>query len=270
MHRGSFAGVVGHRSQGRRARAPRIRVAVALVAACLSVVGGSLATASTDAPPRPRAVLFGDSLAVEVGPVWQFLLGADVETEVWAFGGTAPCDWFSKIEELVEHRRPDVVVFSFLGQGLTPCMRGPRGELTPTEIGAKYRRHAARATEIAQRYGAKVAWSAGPMPLAPPVWQPAVIAAYREVASTHPDTSYVDGNALFGPHGGYVHEAPCLPFERCDGPAGRNIVHSPDGTHFCPAPVPLDLFDGRCRLYSSGALRYAIELANPVVSALAG
>jgi len=251
----------------------RIRAAVIAVAVLGLAVGAPVALASPPPPPPPPpvALLIGDSLAIEAGPTWQFVLERNgLVPEVHTFGGTAPCDWTGPVEELVEERRPAVVVFSFVGTTFTPCTRGPRGEpLLPDELAARYRAAAQRNTELAGRFGATVVWTTGPVPATPPpgYWQ--IRAAYEDVARTHERTRYLDGDELIAPGGRYAQTQPCLFFEPC-GPAGQNLVRGPDGLHFCPvrAPSTGDVVDDGCRVYSSGATRYGIVLAKPVLEAL--
>ena len=82
------------------------------------------------------AVYLGDSMAVETTdelkaalPGWRVVPRN--------FGGTAPCDWadVDAIAELVAETRADVVVFSFIGNSITPCTRHRSG----TELLGAYR-----------------------------------------------------------------------------------------------------------------------------------
>lgn len=249
----------------------RVRAVIA-VATLVVAFGAPAALASRPAPPpKPAALLIGDSLTVEAGPMWKLILGhRGVVPEQHSFGGTAPCDWFGDIESTVATLRPAVVVFSFVGTTLTPCTRGSHGEpLLPDALAARYHADAERATELAGRFGATVVWTTGPVPATPlpGYWQ--IRAAFEDVARTHSRTRYVDGDELIAPHGMYAETQPCLFFEPCEA-AGQNRVRAPDGIHFCPlsVPSPVEQIDGRCRVYSSGATRYGIVLANPVLRAL--
>lgn len=251
----------------------RNRLVSVLAAAALAVaVGAPLARATAPAPP-PVALLIGDSLTVEAGPTWQRILrDHGVVPEQHSFGGTAPCDWFDDIASTVERLRPVIVELSFIGTTFTQCTRGSHGEpLLPDDLAARYHAHAERATELAGRFGATVVWTNGPIPLAPPPGYRQIRAAFEDVARTHERTRYVDGNELIAPYGIYAHTQPCLFFEPCQA-AGQNIVRAPDGIHFCPlrAPSALDLVDSSCRTYSSGATRFAIVLATPVLEAVRG
>ena len=82
--------------------------------------------------------------------------------------------------------------------------------------------------------------------------------------------TYVDaGRAVEGSGETFTWTLPCLPIELCTGPAvaGRrtNVVRSPDGVHFCL--VGIDNAPG-CGEYSSGAFRFALAMATPVIKVL--
>lgn len=247
----------------------RIRAIIAMV---LLAAAAAMPLARA-APPqqRPlRAVVWGDSLANESAPLTRFLLGLEgVESEVHAIGGAAVCDWFADIGETVERLRPDVVVFASVGNALRPCLGGPFGmPRTPDGVAAKYYADADFATRLAQRHGAAVFWTAGPVARTPPAWYSQVVDGFKRIADRYPRTAYVDGNRLFAPGGVYSHTMPCLPFEPCTGPTGQNVVRAPDGTHFCPVGLPVGLPGMACGVHSSGSWRYAIVLADPVVTTL--
>jgi hypothetical protein len=58
-----------------------------------------------------------------------------------------------------------------------------------------------------------------------------------------------------------------LSFEPCTGPAGTNVVRSPDGVHFCPdGHTKIEGAYIVCDVYSSGAFRFAMAM---LASALA-
>jgi hypothetical protein len=78
----------------------------------------------------------------------------------------------------------------------------------------------------------------------------------------------VDGGSLLRRHDTkeYTRTRPCLPFEGlihgCDA-RHRIVVRNPDGGHFCPVSDFVD-----CPVYSSGAWRFARNLAKGPVSDL--
>jgi hypothetical protein len=78
--------------------------------------------------PAPAAaadevVLLGDSLAQEASPYLERELG-DTPLHEQYWGGTAPCDWLGKD---LHARAGSVVVISFTGNALTPCMEDEDG-----------------------------------------------------------------------------------------------------------------------------------------------
>ena len=73
-----------------------------------------------------RVGLFGDSLAVQSEPYFNFLLQASGKATVsdFAYGGTAACDWLPKMLEYARTQHPRAVVFEFVGNAFTSCMAG--------------------------------------------------------------------------------------------------------------------------------------------------
>ena len=73
-----------------------------------------------------RIGLFGDSLAVESEPHFNFLLQAGGKATVsdFAYGGTAACDWLPKMRDYARAEHPRAVVFEFVGNTFTSCMAG--------------------------------------------------------------------------------------------------------------------------------------------------
>ncbi len=87
---------------------------------------------------------------------------------------------------------------------------------------------------------------------------------YRDVAAAHPRIQYADAGVAISPDGKFIATQRCLPFElripqardACGAADGTITVRGSDG-HFCPTPTTGSL---ECSTYSSGALRYAINL----------
>jgi hypothetical protein len=87
------------------------------------------------APPCPSAAsekqtirvgLFGDSLAVQSEPYFNFIVQAGARADVtdFSYGGTAACDWLSKMRKYARTEHPQAVVFEFIGNTFTACMKG--------------------------------------------------------------------------------------------------------------------------------------------------
>lgn len=244
-----------------RAALRRIVAYVAVVAAsALFVV--SCSSSQTGYPPR--VAKFGDSLSFEAEPYYKSLVEAAGETELSynTFGGTAICDWLSKMREVESDFHPVAVQLQFSGNALTPCMHGyTAGSQAYYE---KYRADTQAAIQIfpdAHIYliGAPITKSEE----ANPNWD-TLNSQYAQIAADDPrHVTYVDaGAAVEGPGRTFVQTLPCLPVEPCIGPVvdgvPSNTIRSPDGVHFCPEKNGDENgVIGGCPIYSSGAYRYA-------------
>jgi hypothetical protein len=203
-----------------------------------------------------RVVLVGDSLAQEASPFVQFLTAPKrFVPKYW--GGTAPCDWV-KVD--LEATRSTVVVITFTGNSLTPCMEdGQGGHLAHAALIERYRIDLATLLDRARRAGARVVL----------VGQPAhaefkaqddivdgIDAIYREFAGMFDNVSFVDaGAAVEDADGSYTDRLPCGSFDPQCGDDGQVAVRG-DGIHFCPEPGIQP-----CPVWSSGALRYALAIS---------
>lgn len=233
-----------------------VAASIALVA---GVVPAHADSSAAFAPIRPQAkpgrvVMLGDSLAHEVSGVVQFLTAPrPVTPKFW--GGTAPCDW---LDVDLEADRSAVVVVSFTGNSLTPCMAdGNGGYLRGEALVARYR---ADLTVLVDRIRAAGAWA---LVVGQPLRDPSfgadaevdgINAVYRELAR-RPYVSFVDAGGFVERDGAYTDRLPCAPIEPVCGPDGQNIVRG-DGVHFCPTPGP----PGACDEWSSGALRFGLVI----------
>ena len=85
---------------------------------------------SREAPQQQtvRIGLFGDSLAVQSEPYFNLLVEAGGKAKVtdFSYGGTAACDWVSKMEKYARTEHPQAAVFEFIGNTFTACMKGCR------------------------------------------------------------------------------------------------------------------------------------------------
>ena len=61
-------------------------------------------------------------------PYFNFLVQAGGKAKVtdFSYGGTAACDWISKMERYARTQHPQAVVFEFIGNTFTACMKGCR------------------------------------------------------------------------------------------------------------------------------------------------
>ena len=238
------------------------RRAVALVAAILPILALAPVAEARSAGPAPRPssratniVLLGDSLAHEVSGVVQFLSAPKpVIPKFW--GGTAPCDWLGVD---LRANRSTVVVVSFTGNSLTPCMSdGAGGYLRGDALVERYRADLTVLVDTARASGARVLLVGQPL-RAPSFEADAEVeginAVYRELAQRR-YVSFVDAGGFVELNGAFTDRLPCAPIEPACGDDGQNIVRG-DGVHFCPIPGP----PGSCEVWSSGALRFGMVIA---------
>lgn len=239
----------------------RIRGSVAAIVACVLFGTASGCASSTSLKSATTVVFVGDSLAVEAAPYLPALLQERTLVPK-VFGGTAPCDWLGADLGIQAN---SVVVFSFIGNALTPCMAdGPGAFLAGQAIVEKYRTDLVVLIAQAQSAGARVLLVGQPKrgdPVRPDELETGLAALYNELATD--DVAFVDaGAAVENPDGTFAHELPCLPGElECDA-SGSNVVRSDDGVHFCPGITPM----GECPAWSSGAFRFATAIADAIVN----
>ena len=241
---------------------------VGLALASLSVL---FASCSTSTPTE--IALFGDSLSWEAQPYYDELLhaGNDIAHVYDSHGGTAICDWFTRMHEVESQYHPKSVELEFSGNNLTPCMEGL--ELYSQPYYEKYRVDTLTAIDIFVSGGAHVYLIGAPITRAQqsvPNWQ-TLNSQYAKVASADPrHVTYLDaGTAVEGPAHAYTDTLPCLTHEPCSGlivnGIASNVVRSADGVHFCPTEEGNDAgVIGGCPVYSSGAYRYAKAMADPL------
>jgi hypothetical protein len=241
--------------------------AAGLALAAVSVLFASCTTGSTPT----EVALFGDSLSWEAQPYYDELIhaGKEIVHTYDSHGGTAICDWFSRMHEVESQLDPKAVELEFSGNNLTPCMEDL--ELYSQQYYEKYKADTLTAIDIFVSGGAHVYLIGAPITRTQesvPDWQ-ALNMQYAAIASDDPrHVTYVDaGTAVEGPAHAYTETLPCLTHEQCNGPIvngiASNVVRSADGVHFCPTEVANDAgVIGGCSVYSSGAYRYAAAMVD--------
>jgi hypothetical protein len=92
----------------------------------------TIATPPVDPQPRvpEHALYVGDSIAWQTSGTLQELL-PDTEFDTLVYGGTAPCDWVSAVNNYPHE--VDVVLFSFMGNNLTEATGHATGEALLTQ-----------------------------------------------------------------------------------------------------------------------------------------
>jgi hypothetical protein len=258
------------------------QTAVTLVVATVALV--ALATASGPAvidaaPAKPfevrlsvpshgpdRVVLFGDSLAWEAADdlIDRFAGDDRIELRQRTFGGTALCDWFTELDEVLEKWRPRLVVAAFSGNNLTPCMDGYE---EGAAYAAKYLADARHYAATAEAHGARVLFVSPPARRdAPGLGHPAQV-AYAQVSTESPrSASWVYGGRDVTPGDVYTDVLPCGPGDACVDDGLVSVRH-PDGLHFCPSGTPVTP-GARCDVDSPGARRFALTIADAIRDAL--
>jgi hypothetical protein len=204
-----------------------------------------------------RLVLIGDSLALETSEPIKFLT-APKEFIPRFFGGTAPCDW---VDDDIQANSASVVVISFTGNSLTPCMSdGAGGFLDHEAFAAEYRGDLQVLITRARRAGARVVLVGQPERAAHFNHHERVTAIngmLKEFASQWEYVSFVDaGAAVETADGHYAERLACNEFDTDCAADGTTAVRG-DGVHFCPVPGAFP-----CPVYSSGALRFAMAISN--------
>ena len=244
----------------RRGVERRLAVHPASLTVLVTIAAMTACSSSAKAPAPTNVVFVGDSLAEQAAPYLAPLLGTKALVPQF-FGGTAPCDWLDKDLQI---NSGSVVVISFTGDSLSPCMAdGAGGQLAGQAIVDKYRTDVKALVDQARGAGARA------LLVGQPVHEDAasteivdgINAFYSELGKDNKNVRFVDaGAAVELPDGTFAHSLPCLAGEaECD-PSGNNVVRSDDGLHFCPGTPPA----GPCPEYSSGAFRFASAIAAAV------
>jgi hypothetical protein len=234
----------------------RFAVTAVLVALGVSVLG---ACGDDD----PRVYVFGDSLVNQGSPyIKETLENRGFDAKIDSLAGTATCDWFQNIERARENYEPDVVVMSFSGNALGPCMLHPDGSaLSNEEYLAKYRADTERAIAA---FGDETPMYLVGAPVSR-AGDDRVFRIYQALVDEFDNVRFVDGGKYVTPDHKFAATLPCLRGERCTGPTVNGVQHNevraPDGAHFCPS----ERGPGRrCAVYSSGAFRFARAIAEAV------
>jgi hypothetical protein len=252
------------RPKYRRRRALRSTITAALLGAGL-VAGSALDLGGASVAPaalKPTIIIYGDSLADQVRPDFNFyvgLSGANVVDHI--FPGTAPCDWTQQMQtDAATH--PAAVVMEFSGNPFG-CMSYPPG----TAI--YYTQYEQQVTQEAQMFtaaGSHVFLIGTPMNYRQVTsgdrsWDH-LVEIYAQIAASNPGVTFVNAAASIELNGAFAWEMPCLSFETgpdC-GPGRLNIVRQSDGFHLCPLQDAHD----QCLVYASGEVRYGLAMAAPV------
>jgi hypothetical protein len=247
-----------------------------MASGCGTTPAGRRSTTTSPAPSvaarggRFSVVLFGDSLSAQAAPYFDWLIdvsGATASNHV--FGGTAVCDWLPTMRQ-VAATHPEAAVLEFSGNTFTSCMAGCSPETSSAVT--KYCSDLSTAIDAFVAAGTRVFLIGTPISYTAwidhdPHWDDLNQAVAALAAHDSPDVTFVNaGLAVEGPNGAFTWTLPCLGSEPCDGPivAGvrSNVVRAPDGAHLCAPVAGIGL---GCSGYGSGAFRFALAMAAPVI-----
>jgi hypothetical protein len=233
-----------------------------------TTVAAATPAAATQTPQAmPHVIIYGDSLVTQAEPYLQIVSRAlGLEVEARAIGGTAPCDFVPRIQEDIAAKRIDLAVWAFSGNSVGSCMLGADGKPVGGQaMFDRYHDDTEQAIEAAEAANVPFVLASPPAPHLPgDVWEQ-LDSVYRLLAASHPRIQYADAGVAISPVGEFVDTQRCLPFEQripqareaCDAADGVITVRGSDG-HFCPVSTTTGSLE--CTTYSSGAMRYAINL----------
>src|SRR4051794_9031338 len=89
-------------------------------AALLVLAGLVIAVSSGDEHAPKRVALFGDSLTFESATYWDTMMNASgrYDAQQVSVPGIAICDLFPEMEDVRDHKHPDIVAFQFVGNDI--------------------------------------------------------------------------------------------------------------------------------------------------------
>jgi lysophospholipase L1-like esterase len=181
--------------------------------------------------------LVGDSFLDQSHP--QFLELAerrDLNARVYAYGGTSICGWQDELHKLAK-REPDVLVLSFAGNDLQPCIN-PTGETRdPETVAADYGQDINGVVDQFRASGTEI-YVVDPPPIRDPQFEAnaeAMREMYRDVSIDHPRVQVIDTEPRLGPDGQFHAALPCQSGDQDCRADGTVVLRQDDGIHLTPA-----------------------------------
>ena len=237
------------------------------VAAPQAKLSGSAVNPAPAAPAHETVDLFGDSLGYQAEPYLDMFFAETGNYTVSnnTYGGTATCDWLSKMATAAAED-PQAAVLVFSGNAFTPCMGGVA--LRSPQYYDLYTTDTEKAIGIFSAVGAHVFLVGTPIDQSSVAGWDRLDDIYRQLAQANPlAVTYVDaGAAVESPSGGFTWDLPCMNIEPSCSANGTNVVRSPDGIHFCPDGTPSTRgVTGPCDEYSPGAFRFALAVVSAIM-----
>jgi hypothetical protein len=206
-------------------------VVVALFAAAIFVL-----SRGDERADQPDVVLVGDSFAQQSADQFlSFARGEGLHAEVFAFGGSSICSWERQLTELVE-REPKVLVLSFAGNDVHPCMNPDSiPNRSPEEVADLYRDQLDVVARQYREAGSRI-YVVAPPPVKEALFEgyaAAMRQMYADYAEDHPEITVVETFEGLGPDGEYHKSLPCEEGEPC-GPDGMVVLRQDDDIHLTP------------------------------------
>ncbi len=244
-------------------RRPRI----APVALALAVAMATLALSACE-PPKPRVVIFGDSLTIEAkgsGDAASILSASNVDWSGVKFM-TSPCNGLTYARKLTYV--PDVVVINYSGNRGSfqeNCMAGEQG----AALAARYRRDVQALIDRYRNGTTKVVVVGAPTRRPTMADDNLVFDALRDLAADPANqVGFYDGGRFLTPDRTLTtRAATCLSPRETGARCGtskdpkKNYIRDVDHNHLCPTGGTLG---GTCSMYSSGAVRLSLNLRDGI------
>jgi lysophospholipase L1-like esterase len=224
---------------GRRAALAWIVVGVAVATVAGFAVVRCRSSAESSGDDLDIAVV-GDSFMEQSATQFVGLAGEQGRSaEVDAFGGLAACDRKEALEGFARSE-PDVLIMSFAGNDITPCMLRTQAPSSAAETAEEYREDLDRLVDdfLATSPETRV-YVVPPPPVQVPEYEAnaaAMRAMYQRFAAEHPGVTVVDVTPALSPDGAFHERLPCEPWEeRACEPDGTVKLREDDGVHLTPA-----------------------------------
>ncbi len=160
----------------------------------------------------------------------------DLTAKVYAYGGTSICGWDRQLHSLAK-REPDVLVLSFAGNDLQPCINPNHQARDPETVAAEYAHDIEGVLELFRGAGTHI-YVVDPPPIRDAQFEAnaeAMRDMYRDVSIRHPRITVIDTEARLGPDGRFHAALPCERGDQDCRADGTVVLRQDDGIHLTPA-----------------------------------
>ncbi len=229
------------RPEGRRRRR-LLLVALAVAVVALAAAGGAFAVSqrSGGGGSDLDVAIAGDSFMELTRD--QFRAHADetgMTSDISAFGGTAACDWKEEVAAYAE-RHPRVLILSFAGNDVTPCMLRTPEPSSAEQTADEYESDLAAIVAGVERTSPDTRiYMVPPPPVRDAEFESnaaAMRSMYDRFGREHPQVTLIDVTTELGPDHQFHEALPCEPWEEADCAAdGTIVLRTDDGIHLTPA-----------------------------------